>query len=106
MKLSRSAIAGLALLIIAALVAMGVLSGGVGALFRSPPAIAFYHWKTTYDPGDEVPVSGIYICVGCNREITSNKDDPFPPQNHHQHSPAQGRIRWKLNVRTNTTGAL
>lgn len=63
-------------------------------------------WKTTYDPGDEVPVSGIYICVGCNREITSNKDDPFPPQNHHQHSPAQGRIRWKLNVRTNTTGAL
>jgi hypothetical protein len=63
-------------------------------------------WKTTYDPGDTVPVSGIYICLGCNREVTSNGDDPFPPQNHHQHSHEQGKIRWKLNVRTNTTGEL
>jgi hypothetical protein len=61
-------------------------------------------WKTTYDPGDTVPVSGIYRCLGCNREITSNAGDPFPPQNHHQHSSSQGAIRWKLNVRTNTTG--
>lgn len=63
-------------------------------------------WQNTYDPGDTVPTSGIYICLGCNREITSNQDDPFPPQNHHQHTQAQGRIRWKLNVRTNTTGQL
>lgn len=61
-------------------------------------------WATTYDPGQAVPVSGIYLCLGCNREITSNENDPFPPQNHHQHSAAQGRIRWRLNVRTNTTG--
>lgn len=63
-------------------------------------------WQNTYEPGDPVPVSGIYICTGCNREITSNQDDPFPPQNHHQHNQSQGRIVWKLNVRTNTTGEL
>lgn len=63
-------------------------------------------WTTTYEPGDTVPVSGIYICLGCNREVTSNESDPFPPQNHHQHTQGQGRIRWKLNVRTNTTGEL
>ncbi|TAA46252.1 protein L [Pseudoxanthomonas winnipegensis] len=61
-------------------------------------------WTTVYDPGDDVPVSGIYRCLGCKREITSNKDDPFPPQNHHQHQAGQGAIRWKLNVRTNTNG--
>ncbi len=61
-------------------------------------------WTTSYDPGEEVPVSGIYRCLGCKREITSNKGDPFPPQNHHQHQAAQGAIRWKLNVRTNTNG--
>lgn len=61
-------------------------------------------WTTVYGPADDVPVSGIYRCLGCNREITSNAPDRFPPQNHHQHSAAQGKIRWKLNVRTNTTG--
>lgn len=61
-------------------------------------------WRTIYGTGDNVPVSGIYRCLGCNREITSNKADPFPPQNHHQHTTSQGTVRWKLNVRTNTTG--
>jgi hypothetical protein len=61
-------------------------------------------WRTVYSTGDNVPVSGIYRCLGCKREITSNKNDPFPPQNHHQHSPNQGSVRWKLNVRTNTAG--
>jgi hypothetical protein len=61
-------------------------------------------WKNDYSPSDVVPVSGIYQCLGCQREITSNAQDSFPPQNHHQHSIAQGPIRWKLNVRTNTDG--
>lgn len=61
-------------------------------------------WKTTYKPGDEVPVSGIYRCLGCGKEVTCNDPDCFPPQNHHQHTAAQGTIRWKLNVRTNTKG--
>jgi len=64
----------------------------------------FNHWKGVYGPGDTVPVSGIYRCLGCNKEVTSNGDDPFPPQNHHQHPSTQGAIRWKLNVRANTTG--
>ncbi|RTD98573.1 protein L [Variovorax atrisoli] len=63
------------------------------------------HWKTTYGPGDEVPLSGIYKCEGCKKEVTCNKPDKFPPQNHHQHSQAQGAIRWRLIVRTNTEGA-
>lgn len=62
------------------------------------------HWTSTYTPGKEVPVSGIYRCIGCKKEITSNKGDPFPPQNHHQHSAIQGEVKWKLNIRTNTEG--
>ena len=61
-------------------------------------------WKKDYGPAETVPTSGIYRCLGCKKEVTSNEGDPFPPQNHHQHSVAQGRIRWKLNVRTNTDG--
>lgn len=62
------------------------------------------HWTATHKPGSTVPLSGIYRCLGCNKEVTSNKDDPFPPQSHHQHTAAQGTIRWRLNVRTNTEG--
>lgn len=62
------------------------------------------HWVNDYGPGSEVPLSGIYKCNGCKKEITSNSGDPFPPQNHHQHSVGQGAIRWKLIVRTNTDG--
>ena len=61
-------------------------------------------WTTIYNPADKVEVSGIYRCLGCKREVTCNKDDPFPPQSHHQHSTQQGSIRWKLNIRTNTNG--
>jgi hypothetical protein len=60
-------------------------------------------WTHTYSPSAEVPVSGIYKCVICKKEITSNKGDPFPPQNHHQH-PAGQDVRWELIVRTNTKG--
>lgn len=61
-------------------------------------------WKHWYGPSAKVPVSGIYKCLGCRKEITSNADDPFPPQNHHQHTQAQGEIRWHLIVRTDTEG--
>ncbi len=57
-----------------------------------------------HGPGDRVVYSGIYKCQGCNREITSNNGDPFPPQNHHQHTLGQGAIRWRLLVMTNTGG--
>lgn len=51
----------------------------------------------TYGPGATVPHSGIYRCQGCGREIASNKGDPFPPQNHHQHAASQP-IKWQLAV--------
>ena len=55
-------------------------------------------YDAIYKPGENCPNSGIYRCVGCGDEIASNKDNPFPPQNHPQHSTAQGAIRWKLLV--------
>ena len=44
------------------------------------------------------PYSGVYRCVGCGKEIISTKGHPLPPQNHHQHTAQQGRIRWRLIV--------
>lgn len=49
-------------------------------------------------PGANTPHSGIYRCEGCSKEIAANQGNPLPPQNHHQHRPAQGTIRWRLVV--------
>lgn len=51
-----------------------------------------------HEPGETTPHSGIYVCVNCGKEATSVLGHPLPPQNHHQHSQSQGRIRWKLAV--------
>ena len=51
-----------------------------------------------HTPGTAAPFSGIYRCSGCGREVASNKGQPLPPQNHHQHTQAQGKIRWRLIV--------
>jgi hypothetical protein len=51
-----------------------------------------------HGPGAQTPHSGIYRCDGCGKEIAANAGNPLPPQNHHQHSPAQGDIRWRLLV--------
>ena len=44
------------------------------------------------------PNSGIYRCEGWGREAISTAGHPLPPQNHHQHTYQQGRIRWRLIV--------
>jgi hypothetical protein len=49
-------------------------------------------------PGELTPLSGIYRCTGCGREIVSEDAKILPPQNHHQHSQVQGAIRWWLIV--------
>jgi hypothetical protein len=49
-------------------------------------------------PGTIAANSGIYRCVGCGDEVACNKDNPLPSQNHRQHNPNQGAIRWKLLV--------
>lgn len=51
-----------------------------------------------HDPGTKAPHSGIYRCMGCGSEVASNQNQPLPPQNGHQHSAANGKIRWKLIV--------
>lgn len=51
-----------------------------------------------HTPGTVVGNSGIYRCAACGDEIAANKNNPLPPQNHHQHTPGQGAIRWKLLV--------
>ncbi|MGI8472397.1 protein L [Pectobacterium brasiliense] len=61
------------------------------------------HWTSRHSPGNTVPVSGIYRCTVCGKEITSNEGDPFPPQNHHQHTSNES-ISWQLIVRTDTNG--
>lgn len=53
-----------------------------------------------HNPGDPLPYSGIYRCEGCGQNYACNQDDPLPPQNSHQHTPQQGRIRWRLVVAT------
>ena len=55
-------------------------------------------YDQTYTPGQTCPNSGIYRCVVCADEIASNKGNPFPPQNHHQHAAGKGAIRWQLIV--------
>jgi hypothetical protein len=55
-------------------------------------------YDVEYQPGQITPHSGIYRCMGCGREDVSEKGNPFPPQNHHQHTLAQGFIRWRLIV--------
>ncbi len=59
------------------------------------PSVAF---DSVYHPGIVTPHSGIYRCEGCGRETISPQGHPLPPQDHHQHTAAQGVIRWRLIV--------
>lgn len=51
-----------------------------------------------HNPGAATPLSGIYRCEGCGRELVSEEGKPLPPQNHHQHGSGGGHIRWRLAV--------
>jgi hypothetical protein len=55
-------------------------------------------FDSVHQPGYTTPFSGVYRCEGCGREIVSEGNKPFPPQNHHQHTTAQGAIRWRMVV--------
>jgi len=50
------------------------------------------------NPGFVLSISGIYRCTSCGDEVAANKGTPLPPQNHHQHAPGAGPIRWQLVV--------
>ena len=51
-----------------------------------------------HKPGASTPYSGVYRCEGCGAGVASNAGNPLPPQNHHQHTVAQGEIRWRMIV--------
>lgn len=55
-------------------------------------------FDAVHPPGTVTPLSGIYRCEGCGRELVSEQARPLPPQNHHQHTGMQGAIRWRLIV--------
>ena len=55
-------------------------------------------FDSIHKAGTTAPYSGIYRCEGCGHEITSIQHHTLPPQNQHQHSQAQGEIRWRLIV--------
>ncbi len=65
---------------------------------------------TEYDlvraPGTDTSFSGIYRCRGCGATIVGERGRKLPPQNHHQHSPAQGQIGWQLLVKSSHTHPL
>ena len=56
-----------------------------------------------HNPGAQTPLSGIYRCAGCGVTIVCENKRTFPPQNHHQHTAAQGLIRWQLLVKASHT---
>ncbi len=72
------------------------------AIYKHPSDISQTAEPDTFDryyhPGAIAPMSGIYRCGGCGREDVSTQHHTLPPQNHHQHTPAQGPIRWRLIV--------
>jgi hypothetical protein len=55
-------------------------------------------FDTDHKPGGTTPHSAIYRYMGCGRELVSERSKRFPPQNHHQHTPAQGHISWRIIV--------
>jgi hypothetical protein len=55
-------------------------------------------FDTLHHPGATAPFSGIYKCAGCGIEAVSAHGHSLPPQNHHQHEPNLGPIRWRLLV--------
>lgn len=70
-----------------------------------PTILGGGEWNDLHQIGAIVPSSGIYRCEGCGDEITSNKGDKFPPQNHHQHANLFGsKVEWRLIVKTETEG--
>lgn len=73
------------------------------AIYKYPNAVTQISgaaFDEALQPGFRIIYSGIYRCVVCGDEIAANKGDPLPPQNHHQHRPGLGPIRWQLTVAT------
>ncbi len=55
-------------------------------------------YDSLFTPGSTAENPGIYRCAVCGDEIAIAKGHTLPPQNHHQHRPGLGAIRWQLLV--------
>ncbi len=55
-------------------------------------------FDATHTPGTDAPLPGIYRCTSCGDEIAIAGGHTLPPQNHRQHNPANGNIKWQLLV--------
>jgi hypothetical protein len=51
-----------------------------------------------YEPGQAPVYSGIYRCRGCGCESVAQAAKPFLVEDHPQHLPTQGPVRWRLAV--------
>ena len=77
------------------------MEGEIMAYYKYPEVLTQrqdLQFDQAFHPGAFAPSSGIYRCEGCGREAVSTKDNPLPPQDHHQHTLQQGDIRWRLIV--------
>jgi hypothetical protein len=61
-------------------------------------------YDTLHEPGEKTSFSGVYRCEGCGKSVTSIRERPLPPQNHHEHLLNEGRIRWRLVVKSHYVG--
>jgi hypothetical protein len=71
------------------------------ALYKNPQFLEQNDDKafdSSLEPGVEAPWPGLYKCRVCGHEIAIAMGHILPPQNHHQHAPGQGPIRWRLIV--------
>jgi hypothetical protein len=71
------------------------------ALYKDPNILQQWDnesFDEVHHPGAIVPWSGIYRCQGCGQEVVHTIERPLPQQDHHQHKPEQGAIRWRLIV--------
>ncbi|WP_225920153.1 protein L [Pseudomonas vanderleydeniana] len=57
-------------------------------------------WNLSYEFDAAVPVSGIYLCTGCGKELTARKGERFPHQNQHRHTDFKIPVHWRLVLKT------
>jgi hypothetical protein len=55
-------------------------------------------FDSSLEPSTSAKWPGIYRCRVCGHEIAIAQGHTLPPQNHHQHGPGLGPIRWQLIV--------
>lgn len=71
------------------------------ALYKYPAFVTQSNdaaFDAAHSPGTTAPHPGIYRCTNCGDEIAIAGGHTLPPQNHRQHNPAKGDIKWRLAV--------